>query len=358
MNREFIEFLKERNKIKKYNDDGTFNKNFNIEFKNSIIEMKEKFSNEIYKYGEYLNEFIDYISQFDKLEVLSYFSFLRIYEERKGKEDDSLNIFQLEFLQYILISICRNEKKELLTQEHVERIKEFLLVLPEVINLDLSEYEGRTNNEKKELNIVHEIILERSFIRNCTTPNIENNINEELLKKLDKISINKYGVKYSLIMKMFMDILANMNKKIKNYIETIFDSSLNQIASDICNICTFSIEEFLASYEETVIPIAIEKILNKFSYSLTNKIDINPKEIFINNPIWNKFLIKIDDKKYFFPPIDSFISRVLEIFRNLIVEDDETKKQYDDIKGEFLEQKIVEIFTNKFKKLIYITIVI
>ena len=350
MNREFVDFIKNGIKIKRYNDDGTFNKNIDIELENSTIEMKERFGDEIYKYEEYFNEFIKYISKFDKLEVLSYFSFLRISADRKGIEDESLNIFQLEFLQCILLGNDLSEKKELLTQEHIERIKEFLLVLPTLMNLkDLREIGDKNNIEKRELNIINEIISERAFVRNHKTQHMENNINTSLLKDLDEISINKYGIKYSYIMKMLTDILFNINKKINSYIRTMFDGSLNQVTFDIYNLCTFSIEECLELYGEGVMPKAIEEILDKFSYNLTDKITINSEDVFINNPIWNKFLIKVCDKKYFFPPIDSFISRVLEIFRFLIVEDSESKKQYDDIKGGFLEQKIVEIFSNKFK---------
>lgn len=349
MNREFVDFIKNRNKIKRYNDDGTFNKNIDIELENIAIEMKEKFRDEIYKYEEYFNDFIKFISQFDKLEVLSYFSFLRISTDKKGVEDEALNIFQLEFLQCILLGNDLSEKKESLTQEHIERIKEFLLVLPALMNLkDLREIENKNNGEKIGLNIINEIISERAFVRNHRTEHIENNTNTALLKELDEISINKYGIKYSYIMKMLTDILSNINNKINNYLRTMLDSSLNQITFDICDICTFSIEECLELYRESVMPKAIEEILNKFSYYLTDKVTINPEDVFINNPVWNKFLIKVDGKKYFFPPIDSFISRVLEIFRSLIVEDGEAKKQYDDIKGTFLEQKIVEIFSDKF----------
>lgn len=350
MNREFVNFIKSGNQIKRYNDDGTFNKNINNELANRAIKMKEKFVNEIYKYEEYFNEFVEYVSRFDKLEVLSYFSFLRIFADKKGIEDESLNIFQLEFLQCVLLGNDLSEKKELLTQEHIERIKEFLLVLPTLMDLkDLREIENKNNVEKIELNIINEIISERAFVRNHRTEHIENNINTALIKELDEISINKYGIKYSYIMKMLTDILFNINNKINNYLRTMLDGSLKQITFDICDICTFSIEECLKLYREEVMPKAIEEILNKFSYYLTDKVTINPEDVFINNPVWNKFLIKVEDKKYFFPPIDSFISRVLEIFRFLIVEDDETKEQYDDIKGAFLEQKIVEIFSDKFK---------
>ncbi|MCW6092373.1 NERD domain-containing protein [Clostridium sporogenes] len=349
MNEELVYFIKNGNKVKRYNDDGTFNKNIDIELANRAIKMKEKFMDEVYKYEEYFNEFIKYISQFDKLEVLSYFSFLRILTGKKGIEDEALNIFQLEFLQCILLGDNLSEKKELLTQEHIERIKEYLLVLPMLMDLkDLTEIENKNNVEKIELSIINEIISERAFVRNHRTEHIENNINTALLKELDEISINKYDIKYSYIMKMLNDILSNINNKINNYLRTMPEDSLDQIASDICDICTFSIEEYLELYRGGVSQKAIQEILNKFSYYLTDKVIVNPEDVFINNPVWNKFLIKVDDKRYFFPPIDSFISRILEIFRLLIVEDDETKKRYDDIKGAFLEKKIVEIFSDKF----------
>ncbi|WP_160680836.1 NERD domain-containing protein [Clostridium sp. C8-1-8] len=349
MNREFIDLIENLMEIKTYNSNGTFNKNVNIELENIGITLKEKFKNEVYKYEEYLNEFINYISKFDKLEVLSYFSFLRISTDRKGIEDEALNIFQLEFLQCILLSNDLCEKKEELTKEHIEKIKGFLLVLPMLMDLrNLEEVECKNTVEKKEFNIINEIISERAFMRSHTTQYIENNINEQLLKELDKMSINKYGIKYSYIMKMLTKILSNINNKINEYIKIMPGCSINKVSYSMYDMCTFSVEECLNLYGESVMPKAIEVILNKFSCHLNEKITINAEDAFINNPVWNKFLIKVDDNKYFFPPIDSFISRVLEIFRLLIVEDDETKKQYDDTKGDFLEKEIVKIFSNKF----------
>lgn len=350
MNRELVNFIKNTNKIKIYNNDGSLNKDFNIELEKSVIEIKEKFSNEIYKYEEYFNKFIKYISQFDKLEVLSYFSFLRVITDSKGLEDDALNIFQLDFLQYILLSNNLSEKKEELTKEHVERIKEFLLVLPQLKNLkDIEKLENKNNSEKKELNIINEIILERAFIRHHKTGYIETDINKKLLKELDEIGIKKYGIKYSKIIIVLIDILVTRINKINNYIRTMVDMSLNQIVFDIYDICTFSIEECLELYGEKIMPKAIKDVLDNLSYSLIDTVDINIEDAFINNPVWNKFLVKLDDRRYFFPPTDSFISRIVDIFRALIVKDEETKIQYDDIKGVFLEKEVVKILSDRFE---------
>ncbi|MCW6110140.1 hypothetical protein [Clostridium sporogenes] len=114
MNKELVYFIKNGNTVKRYNDDGTFNKNIDIELANRAIKMKEKFMDEVYKYEEYFNEFIKCISQFDTLEVLSYFSFLRISTDKKEIEDEALNIFQLEFLQCILLGNNLGEKKNCL----------------------------------------------------------------------------------------------------------------------------------------------------------------------------------------------------------------------------------------------------
>ena len=336
MNNEFVEFIKSRDEIKKYNTDGTFNKNIENEYCKSKLELEEKFLGEFKKYNQYIEEFRKFISQFKKIEVLAYFAFLRIFNDKDNNVDESLNIFQLEFLQYILISNDLEGEKKLLSND-ILLIKDYLLVIPNLISF---------SGENK----IDNIKVERAMLRDSKIQHLENQRNEQLLKKIDVLSISQYGIKYSLVMKMLIDVLAQIKVKIDNYIKIEDFKDPRQIGKDIYEICSFSIEDFSKIYNENIMPIAIEGVLDKISYSLEEKVDFNGEDAFTNNPVWSKFLIKTDNGKYFFPPIDSFMSRGLDIFKELISEDIKMSEKYNKVKGEFLENQVIEIFKRKYKK--------
>lgn len=90
---------------------------------------------------------------------------------------------------------------------------------------------------------------------------------------------------------------------------------------------------------------AVENIFNYFSLSPGDLRDIDSEHFFLDNPIWKKPIIKLDDK-YFSPVSQVFFSKSFSILDSLVEQID--KKGLSERRSRFLEKKIEEIVMSRF----------
>ena len=89
----------------------------------------------------------------------------------------------------------------------------------------------------------------------------------------------------------------------------------------------------------------IEKIFNELSYSFGELKDFKPDSIYLDNPIWEKPLIKIDSQ-YFCPIPQLFFSFIIPIMDGFV--EKHSKKTLELRKAKYLENKIEEIVKRRF----------
>lgn len=87
-------------------------------------------------------------------------------------------------------------------------------------------------------------------------------------------------------------------------------------------------------------------VLESFSLKLGALIDCNIEHIFLDNPIWYKPIIKLDQDEYFCPNPQMFFSFVLKSFEKILKT--ENKESLSKRKSEFLEEKIKSIVNTRF----------
>ena len=74
----------------------------------------------------------------------------------------------------------------------------------------------------------------------------------------------------------------------------------------------------------------------------------NPEYFFLDNPVWLKPIIKLDEKNYFCALPQVFFSFIFPIFSNLLSGDHKALNNYEKRRSEFLESEITNLFSKAF----------
>ncbi|AQR96485.1 hypothetical protein [Clostridium saccharoperbutylacetonicum] len=336
MNMEFLEELKKLDKVGiPYDKDGKVNKNFG----NGMEKFLTYYLEEKSKYIEYFDELVILIKDLNPVEVLSYFSFERIICSRSNKEDECLDVFQLEILQYIMVCNKPTNKFKSLDYKLAEEIKQYLFVISFLVDKG-----GKSNTDS----VKRKIMSDTAFLRVNHVPKFDIEINKKLFALIDKSTNYELGLSISLVIDMFCKIIKQIITRVLDYHEHIVSKRMDIDVKCIRSIMTYSVEEFAKAYGEQVKSDVIESILDKVSFRLDDNLVIDYENIFYKNPIWTRFLIKENDGRYFFPITESFIGRIKETLEYLIQDKQTSLKKYNDCKGAFLEEEVVDLFKSKF----------
>lgn len=107
---------------------------------------------------------------------------------------------------------------------------------------------------------------------------------------------------------------------------------------------------YIFNYKEVANTLNIQvdvivSILNTFSYQPKEDENINIEHIFLNNPVWTKPIIILDEESFFCPNPMLYFSFILKIFDELI--DNINTKKLSERKAEYLEAKIEQIVKNR-----------
>lgn len=169
-----------------------------------------------------------------------------------------------------------------------------------------------------------------------------------LLKRLFKLdSVNKILIEYN-------NMLGNDEKNTESLLEFFQDKKLTKrdvqawIISHydlrISEVYIFNINEL--SEKIGMSENEIQSIVEEFSYQYGESIEYNIEHIYLNNPIWNKPIIKLDEENFYCALPQLFFSFILDSFNNLVKKLD--KEVVSKQKSKYLENKIEEIVKRKF----------
>lgn len=321
-----------------YDKDNNINRNF---LKNSE-NLRELYIEERDKYFQYIDELAILIKKVDPIQILAYFSFEREKCYLLGKTDECIEIFQQELLQALVLSSDNDKKYIDLDINTINKIKDHLLIISYLSLIELDDGE--------DISLKLKLKKDTAYLRINTIPLFEIDINRKLFSNIDKSTKYEMDIHISKIIDMFCNIIKDIKGKFNDYLRWITYNNINNIdLLYIREIITYSVDDFVKAYGEGVSKGSIIKILDKVSNNLNEKLEIDVKNIIINNPIWKRFLIKCDNERYIFPMVELFLSRIREISEYLIAEHPASLKKYNIKKGPFLEEEVEKLFKSKFK---------
>jgi len=109
-----------------------------------------------------------------------------------------------------------------------------------------------------------------------------------------------------------------------------------------------TLQDFTAAYEDYVEKEVLLKLLVHLTMKFGELKEYNKEFIFMDNPIWTKPLIKLDDKDYYLPIPALLISFCMEIIESIIFKYPYLKTKYEDARADYLEKKILSLFESNF----------
>lgn len=129
-------------------------------------------------------------------------------------------------------------------------------------------------------------------------------------------------------------------------IEDVEKFSIN-MGKDLVSLYTFTAEELLDIFPLDFNKNNLMQILNRISFSFGDLKNENTEHFFLSNPIWKKPFIKLEKNKFFIPNPVLLQVNALDILENLI-SNDVLKRAYHKARGDFLEDHLYEICSEKF----------
>jgi hypothetical protein len=113
-------------------------------------------------------------------------------------------------------------------------------------------------------------------------------------------------------------------------------------------IFTFSLDEQKNLYSGMVSLDSLKIIFGEWSFSFGDLKNWNSEHLFLDNPIWTRPFIKLEDNCYFLPILPAFQAFGLEMFESLIEKNKELKEKYHDVRAKQLEDTVFEKFKSAF----------
>ncbi len=111
-------------------------------------------------------------------------------------------------------------------------------------------------------------------------------------------------------------------------------------------IFTFSPAHIAAAIGRTADTVI--RALGKLSLSFGDLQGTNVEHFFMNNPVWTKPVVKLEDRSYFCIMPRSFFAFPFETFTTLVREDEALRKAYENRRSDYLEQTSAKVFEAAF----------
>ncbi len=111
-------------------------------------------------------------------------------------------------------------------------------------------------------------------------------------------------------------------------------------------VYTFTSAEIAEALNIPIKPVKL--VLDEISIPLGGLADKQPDYIFLDNPIWTKPMVRLDEESYFCALPMLLFGFAFHIFNDISAASPNLKKSYHDGKAKFLENEIARLFKNAF----------
>ena len=328
-------------------------------------EQLEKIKENLSQLEKEIKELIDSlrvdISIYDAREILEYFGALYSFSNPNTviEDMDSDRNFKLDYLHSLVTSFgTLNGKK--CDEETLKRIEEVLekIKMQSIIYLMFSSEHKGIPNETKFLQTIHNMI-----VRGDSYAEHKIELCKELFLKFNGFLTHKYNITSSELINNLINIANHSienDKQLKQ--NQIIDSLIEETTKQEIALPNFlNIEEITSAWKQnfqkpidsifminkTLLP---QEILDQLSMEIGENTNLKKGKIeyFPTNDtlIYDKPIIKIDNEYYCFNPalIHYNLHTILENIMLNIIPVDKYQKNYYSKKGEYLEDKSLDLF--------------
>ena len=363
-------------KITKQLEDTEISPNSEFEQKNQVKRIKENLPQFEANINQLINSLIEDIQSCNAKQILDYFGVLYgLTTTDKLLEDiDSEKNFKLDYIHSLVSAVGILTQKDC-DEETLNKIAENIeqLKIQSIFYVMFTSEHNGLPNQTKFLQTIHNMV-----VRGDSYSNHKIEMCRELFSKFDDVLNSKYKIvskelideiinisEYSLknLEKYFnemmlahqdfvkkIDAIPNDKEKanfLKNYRKSRDIESINEKLQHIYDETKISFNDSIFKIHKSILP---KEILEQLSINVGENIDFKKGKIayFPNNEtlIYDKPLIKIDDEYYCFNPA-LIIYNLHTIIENIIISiipPAKHQKNYYKKKGEYLEDKSLEIF--------------
>lgn len=308
--------------------------------------------------------------------------------KKYGSESTQSNV---ELLQAILLSVPKESiSDQQISPNIVQNFFDELPILSKTFQMRRFNKVKKIPKDKLHLAFIQEELRSHTqHVRNWGFLNDVIDIASEISNKIDFEFKEKHGFPYSSAIQAFKYILddfeSTLNKRIetisllfksksvRSAVESFFsETGINEKPEEFLkyveknNLKIKEVQRLLWGYYDSYIGDSF--ILNSIEFSQRAKIELNelisifdtfslelgcmekenPELFFLDNPVWSKPLVKIDNGKYFCALPTSFFSFILKILSGLCKEDKNLNRKLSQARASFLEDRIEYLFKCAF----------
>lgn len=126
------------------------------------------------------------------------------------------------------------------------------------------------------------------------------------------------------------------------------ESLVGHLNLRLADVYTFGLDDFVAAYSAPVDREKLEVVIAGWSLSFGDLKDRSAEGFFLDNPVWTRPFVRLDDGRYFCPIPGLLQSFCLELMEGLLQKDPDLLRRYQDQRGDYLEAEVERLFTEAF----------
>lgn len=351
------------------------------------------------KFETSLKSLRERILNVDPCSILSLFAYYDLTTtpgvSREWTEEDPILQHHVELLQGIILQYSRDlfGSKPALPEDFVE-FRQLIQNVSRGFQMSrLASADSSTSLEQRqEILTIETIRNDTQAVRNWGYPQQIRRLVSGLFSSIDHEIEQKIGVKISCLVEMWFNIINITEDKInhhQNLVKSVISAKnikslinkYHQVFSDLTSdqekilslvkekkitfdslrsivlnhsdlrlkdIYTLTIETFVDAYPQSVNIEALQKVLDDWALSFGSLSDYNTEYLFLNNPVWQKPLIKLTDGSYFCPIVPIFLNYLTDMIEAIVKPHTELFQKYEEYRGKFLEEEIYQLFYKAF----------
>lgn len=347
------------------------------------------------QYNNCIKEIKDNISSFDPLSLICSFSTFYLIRppgiNPEVEHDDLIVQFHVELLQALALknTIDVSEKKPILGKD-LDKVEKSLRCIADTFSRKRMFKKSDDEEENKRLRVIEDFRLHTMTVRNWGYHEQILRIVAEIFEPIDYHIEKETGISVLKILKMYKILYKHINHDLNEYFIRIRQISKSQSLSEIVDlymdfwphmvsreilveiskrfsladefkrfifydhglwttdIYSFSLSDLLNYYPGEIDSNVLKNLIDSWSYEYGALKDYPTEYIFLDNPIWKKPLIKLENNKYCWPILGLFLHICIELMESIFINNENLKKKYEHIRSKYLENAIESLFKQGF----------
>jgi len=367
--------------------------------KEQISELAEHLSRENkLEFAKIIDELKDYIKPFDLLSLVSWFSYYCLTAppgtNPEWERKDVVLQHHVEILQALKLqeSLEEIDQWKPLLPENTQTINDLLRRLSLAFCFQRLEFKD-DEIEQKKFAIIEGLRNHTMAVRNWGFAKQIIRIVEDIYKPIDEEIKSETGLSVLSLIKMGVKLINKIEDRINEHrehsIKILFSKTATELVDTYLTSYPFvnssreemlklrgkfrslqdfkyslishsdlflrdyyslKLDDFIEAYEGEVDPKTLEALLDNCSITYGELKDYPTDHIFLNNPIWDRPLVKVGDKEYAWPIPGLFLHACIPLMESVFSNSLKLKEKYQKRRGKFLEEDIERLFHASFKE--------